>query len=122
MARQRDFDKALVLEQCTQLFITYGYEGTSISDLVTTTGILRGSLYAAFGSKLGIFQEILQQLPNDHSLTHPQLDLLIVALNEVAPHNPAIKDFLIDYVANFDTKTLSHQIGQRIMGRLTHPS
>ena len=122
MARQRDFNKALVLEQCTQLFITYGYEGTSISDLVTTTGILRGSLYAAFGSKLGIFQEILQQLPNDHSLTHPQLDLLIVALNEVAPHNPAIKDFLIDYVANFDTKTLSHQIGQRIMGRLTHPS
>jgi len=122
MARQRDFDKARVLEQCTQLFITYGYEGTSISDLVTTTGILRGSLYAAFGSKLGIFQEILQQLPNDHSLTHTQLDLLIVALNEVAPHNPVIKDFLIKYVTPFDTNVLSQQIGQRIMGRLTHSS
>jgi len=121
MARKRDFDKAIVLEQCTQLFITYGYEGTSISDLVTTTGLLRGSLYAAFGSKLGVFQEILQQLPNDQPLTHAQLDLLIVALNEVAPHNPAIKDFLMNYVAHFDTDLLRQQIGQRVIGRLTQP-
>jgi len=36
-------------------FREHGYEGTSIQDLVEATGVGRGSLYAAFGSKEGLY-------------------------------------------------------------------
>ena len=36
-------------------FRSKGYEGTSVQDLVDATGVGRGSLYAAFGSKEGLY-------------------------------------------------------------------
>lgn len=36
-------------------FRQHGYEGTSIQDLVEATGVGRGSLYAAFGNKEGLY-------------------------------------------------------------------
>ncbi|MGD0074423.1 MAG: TetR/AcrR family transcriptional regulator [Candidatus Binataceae bacterium] len=38
-----------------------GYEGTSIRDLVETTGLNRGSLYAEFGDKQGFFLAVLDR-------------------------------------------------------------
>lgn len=36
-----------------------GYAGTSVDDIATVTGLGRGSLYAAFGDKHGLFVEAL---------------------------------------------------------------
>ncbi|MBB2954936.1 AcrR family transcriptional regulator [Bifidobacterium commune] len=60
MARPRNFDEDIVIQQCRQVFCTYGYAATSIDDLVEATGLKRGSLYQVFGSKRGIFLEVLQ--------------------------------------------------------------
>lgn len=55
MARPISFDKSSALDSAMALFWEKGYNGTSISDLVDSTGLLRGSLYAAFKSKHGLY-------------------------------------------------------------------
>ncbi len=60
MARPRGFDRDAVLERAAAEFWEKGYEAASIQDLVTATGLQRGSLYAAFGSKQGIFLAALE--------------------------------------------------------------
>lgn len=59
MARQREFDKAEVVRLASDLFSEHGFESTSMGDLVAATGILAGSLHAAFGSKEGLYFETL---------------------------------------------------------------
>lgn len=41
-------------------FWRHGYEGTSITDLTAAMGLTAQSLYAAFGSKAGLYREALQ--------------------------------------------------------------
>lgn len=117
MARQRNFDKAAIAKQLMPVFITRGYEGASVSELVAVSGLLRGSLYAAYGSKLGIFVAGLQQLPTLDALTEQELDFLIVALLEVAPNNPVVKNFLQDYLVDIDTEQLAVKIGLQILAK-----
>jgi TetR/AcrR family transcriptional regulator, transcriptional repressor for nem operon len=61
MAGVKKFDRDKVLDRAMRLFWQRGYEGTSIDDLVTATGINRGSLYATFGSKCGLFLATLER-------------------------------------------------------------
>lgn len=55
----RQFDENEVLERAAVAFWRKGYEGTSVADLVAATGLQRGSLYAGFGDKRGLFQAAL---------------------------------------------------------------
>jgi TetR/AcrR family transcriptional regulator, transcriptional repressor for nem operon len=55
MARPREFNSEKVLSQITDLFWEKGFEGTSMDDLVKTTGLNKGSLYTCFGNKEKIF-------------------------------------------------------------------
>lgn len=68
MARPRSFDEQQVLTQCGDMFRRQGYDATSVDDLVAATGLKRGSLYQAFGSKQGVFlsvlQSVLQNMPD----------------------------------------------------------
>ena len=57
--RPREFDTEHVLDVAMRLFWVKGYEGTSMSDLVTATGLSRASLYAAFGDKESLFLTVL---------------------------------------------------------------
>lgn len=62
MARSRSFDEHQVLTQCGEAFRRQGYDATSVDDLVAATGLKRGSLYQAFGSKQGVFLAVLQSV------------------------------------------------------------
>ena len=53
--RPRNFDEAEVLAQAMQTFWTHGYEGTGVAELERATGLLRQSLYGAFGDKRRLF-------------------------------------------------------------------
>jgi TetR/AcrR family transcriptional repressor of nem operon len=53
--RPRQFDPDQAVERAMQIFWTRGYQGTSLPDLLDATQLSRGSLYAAFGDKHGIF-------------------------------------------------------------------
>jgi TetR/AcrR family transcriptional repressor of nem operon len=59
MAGVKQFDRADVLDRAMALFWERGYEATSIRDLVAATGINRGSIYASFGDKKGLFLAVL---------------------------------------------------------------
>ena len=51
VARTREFDTGAAVDAAMSAFRRKGFEGTSVQDLVDATGIGRGSLYLAFGSK-----------------------------------------------------------------------
>jgi TetR/AcrR family transcriptional repressor of nem operon len=55
MARPRSFDTQKVLRATERQFALTGYAGTSFDDISAATGLGRGSLYAAFGDKHGLF-------------------------------------------------------------------
>jgi TetR/AcrR family transcriptional repressor of nem operon len=56
MARPRQFESADVEEALLGVFWSRGYARTSIDELSAATGLLRGSLYAAYGSKEEMFR------------------------------------------------------------------
>ena len=59
MARPREFDEERVLDAVMETFWRNGYEGTSAQNLVDATGLGRGSLYAAYANKDGLFEQAL---------------------------------------------------------------
>jgi AcrR family transcriptional regulator len=61
VGRPREFDPDAVLETVMELFWEHGFDGVSITDLTTATGINRRSLYAAFGSKEELFVQAVQR-------------------------------------------------------------
>ena len=61
MPRTPEYDRSQVVDQAMAVFWERGYGKTSIGDLVTATGLKPGSLYAAFGSKKGIYLEVLEE-------------------------------------------------------------
>jgi len=59
--RPREFDEDEVLLAAAHAFWKRGYHATSIDDLCAATGLLRGSLYGAYGDKHGIFRAALDR-------------------------------------------------------------
>ena len=55
MSRSKDFNEDIVLEKAMNVFWQNGYENTSLNDLLSATGLLKGSLYNAFKSKENLF-------------------------------------------------------------------
>jgi TetR/AcrR family transcriptional repressor of nem operon len=55
MARPREFDENKVIESLVDVFWDKGYEAASMQDLVAATGLLKGSLYGAFGDKHALY-------------------------------------------------------------------
>jgi TetR/AcrR family transcriptional regulator, transcriptional repressor for nem operon len=55
MARTREFDIDAAVAAAMEAFRRTGYEGTSMRDLAEATGLGSGSIYAAFGSKEGLY-------------------------------------------------------------------
>jgi AcrR family transcriptional regulator len=61
MSRTREFDLELAVDAALLVFWRKGYEGTSLTDLTEALGINRPSLYAAFGSKEGLFLRAVER-------------------------------------------------------------
>jgi len=59
--RPREFDDQLVIQAAMDAFWRNGFEATSAQELVESTGLGRGSLYAAFGNKENLYHEALRR-------------------------------------------------------------
>lgn len=60
MGRPKNFEPDAVIAQAMEAFWTNGYAGTSPADLAEATGVAKGSLYHAFGSKRELFGKALE--------------------------------------------------------------
>lgn len=59
--RPREFDDAAVIDAAMDVFWSNGYEGSSAQELCERTGLGRGSLYNAFGSKHALYERALRR-------------------------------------------------------------
>jgi AcrR family transcriptional regulator len=73
--RPWSFDRDRAVETAMRLFWRHGYEGVSVGDLTKAIGIAPPSLYAAFGSKAGLYREAL----NRYEESLGSLDMTAVA-------------------------------------------
>ena len=55
MGRNKEFDTIEVLHKSMEIFGHYGYEGTSLTQLLKGLGIARQSLYDTYGTKRDLF-------------------------------------------------------------------
>ena len=120
MGRKRSFDDDEVL-------LKHGYEGTSIDALVKATGLLRGSLYGAFGSKRGMFVAALHDATDSESSDSKVLNLILVALMELSDHDLEVRELVRDYLVklscsesgdtNAVTVNVATLLGERLLQR-----
>lgn len=125
MARPRSFDVEVVLDAASAVFRRLGYEAASVDDLVAATGLHRGSLYGAFGSKRGLFVGALRAATTDAGgvvvtdLVDDTLDLVIVAALELAPRDTEVRDLVGEVCASLDTRDggRAGALGARLLQR-----
>ena len=104
--RPRAFDKEAALDIAQKLFHEHGYDGVGVAALAQAMGINPPSLYAAFGDKASLFEQVLARyaasaLPIEDLLTTgaPPAQALTQLLREAAriwkdASAARIKDFL----------------------------
>ena len=119
MGRNRTFDEDDVVAQSAAIFLRQGYEGTSIDDLLAATGLHRGSLYKAFASKRGLFLATLRRTSADATTGRDDaaIDLLLVALLELAPRDPEVRALCASALAHLTHAEAVALVGQRLLTR-----
>lgn len=61
MAGKKQFNEEQTLDRAIGVFWERGYAATSMQDLAQATGVLRGSLYNAYGDKQAIFLRVFER-------------------------------------------------------------
>ena len=80
MAGRRQFDEKATLDRALEVFWAKGYGATSMQDIATASGVLRGSIYNAYQDKetlfLHVFEDYAKQLLAEAAqlLANPSID------------------------------------------------
>ncbi len=96
MGRRPAFDRQDVLAKATQVFLTSGYQGTTIKDITNATGLQPGSIYSAFVNKEGLYAEVIEYY------TGLQLGIFEKCCEKNTTHLGAIKDFFYLVAGNIE--------------------
>lgn len=91
--RPRGFDRAQAVDTAMLLFWRHGYEGVSLAMLTEAIGIAPPSLYAAFGSKAGLYRETLDHYVGGWSA-------FLSPMAEAATLRLAVQDMLDQAIAS----------------------
>ncbi|TPR26192.1 TetR/AcrR family transcriptional regulator [Apilactobacillus micheneri] len=116
MGRNKKYNLSEVTEKMKKIFIKKGYEATSIDDLVKATGLLRGSLYAQFGSKLKMFSSVLNSSLSMKEISS-DLDIILIALMELCPRNKQIQLIISNWYKKFKQDDINNLLINRIIYR-----
>ncbi|MFF4732789.1 TetR/AcrR family transcriptional regulator [Streptomyces mirabilis] len=100
MGRKRTFDEEEVLGVVRDLFWLSGYEGISTYDLMEHTGLGKGSIYLAFGSKHSLFMRTLTDYCTD------LIDRTRAAMKDSPfPAHQRIEQYLLSIARDFASQT-----------------
>ena len=88
MTRRKTFVREEAIDRAIDVFMTKGYEGTSVKDLVDATGLHPGSLYNAFGSKEALYEAALERFDTMSPFN------CLLALADTAPPRASIERLL----------------------------
>lgn len=112
MGRKKLFDEKKVIKNIGETFVKYGYEGTSLDDLVKTTGVLRGSLYSTFGSAWDVYDSI-----NTDRYSEQTLSLITIAMMELTKDDKLVFNLVRKWVNGLENKDLFSIIGKTVIER-----
>ena len=115
MGRPRQFDETVAIAAAAAVFRQRGYAATSVDHLVAATGVHRASLYGAFGSKYGLFVRVLDDVETDSTASEDRLDVLLVALLELAPTDQRLRERLSAVIHQGDIT--AERLGRRLLAR-----
>lgn len=59
--RQDGAKRAQIMEGARKVFLSAGFDGASMNDIVRATGVSKGTLYAYFDSKEALFEAIIRE-------------------------------------------------------------
>ena len=120
MARPRQFLEEDVVEIAAEHFAKAGDNATSVDDLVAVTGLQRGSLYKAFGSKLNLFTLCFEKYAVEENWNNSEmgLDLMIVALREVVDQDKVIQRKAKKALANISKSKAATLMGSRLVQKV----
>ncbi|WP_353485842.1 TetR/AcrR family transcriptional regulator [Apilactobacillus xinyiensis] len=99
------------------VFLSNGYEATSLDDLVNATGLLRGSLYAAFGSKRSMFLEVLNACLEKHPNAEDTWEIILIGMIELSSRDKLIRNKLKVFLDNISNDQLIATLGKTIVRR-----
>lgn len=103
MARPREFELDTALADAMDVFWTYGYEETSLTQLLDGMSLSRGSLYKAFSDKRSLFFAILSKYEKE--AVTPAVDLLTdVEISDGAKRVEILFDKILDVVKQGDRR------------------
>ena len=135
VGRPREFDEQEVLARALDTFWKYGYEATSVADLLQATGLQKGSLYQAFGDKHSLFLRTLddyltagrasmeRRLSGPGSLKEKLLGIMQISevqsdgrrgcfgvncLVEMAPHDADVQARLVEHYRLLESMLSKH--------------
>ncbi len=74
MPKVKQFNKEKVLEAASNIFRQKGYNGTSIDEILTATGLSRSSLYDSFHDKHNLYLQALEYYKNNQQNSFEKLD------------------------------------------------
>lgn len=80
MVGRRQFDETHALDRAREVFWLKGYGATSMQDIASASGVLRGSLYNAYRDKETLFLRVFEDYADQflaeaaQALAHPVID------------------------------------------------
>lgn len=89
VARPREFDIDAAVDRAKVLFWRQGFHATSVSDLSRELNLGAGSIYAAFGSKEGVYERAFERYCNEEA------GALIEALEEAQDVRAALRRMMV---------------------------
>ncbi|WP_054658181.1 helix-turn-helix domain-containing protein [Apilactobacillus ozensis] len=100
-----------------QVFLVNGYKATSLDDLVKATGLLRGSLYAEFGSKRSMFVSVLDTCLKQHLHDKDTWEIILIGMMELSAQDQLVRDKLKAIFVDVNDAELSDKLGKMIIQR-----
>ena len=98
------------------LVLRHGYDAVSVDDIVRVTGVGRGSLYQAFGSKSGVIARALQQAIDD---AHPdRLEFAVLLLASSAANDAYVHVGLVNCLSGFPSRVVDREVGAVLLNRM----